>query len=604
MKKKKVTGLILFTLLIGGFLLYPSLKDRVEEQLLRYRVQSALKSEEYGRVRELVLKDGGINGFDWDYLALLEADIHLGNNLSHHISKLQMHGKIEILQHIVDKLGEGIEDYLVLATIDGLVLDEQLRYQLANMQFQFIQSPYYYQETIDRAMEIRGPRETVDNIYLRYLIHNGEIEQALRLYGTMEDKYKEDVLNALIPTLVQQTFYTSSFDPFTHEEMLENIDRLSSLGLSDEMFRLFLREAMITYTQNEYIQTNIDKYTYFFDNIYYRYYSNLRKLTCYAIKENQRTESYERILEEVLKDLKRDEFKAIPETEEIIAVLEGAKKVHSFLNVNKKGSIFYYDGENIDDGAFYSYDIYTGNKVEFSFVDMLEIDIFSYRNLQFSLSSVGRDYYIALSFIVEEDCEIEALHSLSIKNLLLDSDYNLLAVSDPFYTQTIETEWMNKVSNIVGDKKFYFPYSFNDAPITTSYVDEHRANFFVELDVPGLKNYHLYSIDDETYTIIHYKHDVNKAAVQYTDYCVYDNDTHELLYQVDLRQFDGLLGSCDENLYIASTVEDILIVIEAVDKKTLERTRLPFYSIEPVNPLQGGFPYSKIYRDHAYWGGH
>lgn len=598
MDKKKIAGLIIFTLLIGGILVYPSIMERADGHIYKFKVQSALKSGDYHRVRNLILNNGSVDGFGWDFFALLDSEINLGNDLTHYINRLEMHGKIDILQYIVDNLGDDLHKYIKLFTIEGLVIDEQLRYNIANMQIMVPPYHFFYNDALNMALKIRGPRETIDNIYLRYLIHKGEIEEALRLYNEMDEKYKMDVLDALMPTLVFKTFYTEGFGPATHEELLANIDRLSRLELSDEMFRHFLKEAMVLKSLDIYLQETIDKYPYFTENLYYKYYSNLRKLRNYGAYNHGNT-SYQELLDDVINNLKKDEFKEIPEVQEVLTVLKESTRVFSFLNVNKNGSILYYTG-NMEKGSFNIYNTRTKQQSKFSFGDRLASETVSYDSLQFSLSSVGRNYYLALGVSFEEAPE-EWQRTAKFRHLLLDSDFNLIDATE-FSNSPESREWLEIITNIVGNSKFFNPFAFNTEPRTTSFVNEDEAAFLLNFEVPGTKNYHLYHIDDEIYAIIQYKHDINNLGVFYTYYSVFDLKTHKLLYQVDLRQFDGLLGSCHQYLYVANIIEGTFVTLEMVDKKTMEMTRLPFYSIETGDSRYWSITKSKFYSNSFYFG--
>lgn len=547
MNKKKITGLIIFAIFIGLVLGYPSLKEGIEESLLKRKVESALAVEDYEKVQEL-LKGRRLDRYAWDYVPYFESKARLGNSMKLEIQSLIRDNQISILQYLVDNLGEFTYQYVeLLIPVRGLVLDGDSRYEVANERIKGIRAgDPAYAVMIDEAMHIRGEKATPDNIEVRFYSYYDQLEKAVELYKNLDVKYKQDAKEGIVDSLILHVLHGSSsgvvINPVEEAEMLNWFE---GINLSEDLFHAFSKEVALRYLDYE---GYVEPLVLLANGPFFDYYRTLGQLNRHDVNSN--------MIQNVLRDLKsREEYKDIEGYSDIVRVLENYELVKDLKGVGSNGTLLYLDVNN-KNIAYNS----TNHRKELEVPGSLNILAYS----------TGREYYLASGYNINEG----GYPSFLFTDVLLDRDFNILAKSGLTSSFSPDDEkWIREVSTYTSQTEFY------QTPLQMGIPRNYEAivSYRDILDLNQPNNFLIYSVTQDAVSVLEYTQNslgYNRKATYYKEY---DIDTNEILYQFDLKDEGQFIGSCEKSIYLANAIDDVLFVIQSIDKKTLERKTMPFY---------------------------
>lgn len=554
MNKKKIAGLIIFAIFIGLIFGYPAIKEEIQERLYKKNIERLMQSEHY-KEAYAILSHQEISGYNWEYLALIRSELYLGYPVEDRIKKLIEFNRKEQIQVLVDEFQDMLGPYLLLelSTVEGIIFSEKVK-DFISLNFYLRLSNPEYSDFLGKAMKIRGDREVIDPILIRHLLHNGEIEQVLQLYDEIPDEYLPHSNLAISEHLyLRSIFYWEDQRRRMYKEsvIVNNFKNVSTLPLPDKILGLLGIEASyVDSVWDTELYNVINKIPFITENIHYQYHRLLASLT--GDDSN--------LFNQALNELKaREEFHHIDGYQEAIQVAENFKRVDKFIKVSSDGVLLYQELSDTEKaGENKGYDFYSSTHLDNVVKDKIEF-VSTSPNRAFYLTSVWDekigDYYY----------------------MVLDSRFNL--VNNLGFKEDKTTAFTYWIDN---ENVFFYGDKVN--------VITNESQRYSHMGGGGIigptPNYIVYSRDEQTVTTLDYKtiQTSFSPSRQYTHYTIRDVESEKILYQFDFGEnlnghFSEFIGSCDQYIYRQRAIGRFY-TIEAIEKETLNRYLLPFYTTE------------------------
>ena len=530
MDKKKISGLIIFTLALGIYLSYPEIKEWYMER----NVNAMMENQQYQEIYDL-LKDKEIEYLSPEYMSLLKSEIRLGLHYDAKIkiSQLVRNKELVPLQDLVDEMGEELGDLLMtIDTVEGLVIDEDLRPYYAEM--------LYHQGFFSRAMELGFEIKEIDPNLIYNLTAEGNIEMLIRIHDDIPKRLKQVYYEAInFETIYWKTLRLSE------EERTEYLDYLATLNYPEELL-WNMGFFLINRTDMPFFD-----HPFITENIYYQLAKTLDLLK-YPTTKNQG-----------LLELKSTKFQGLKGIERIVELAENGKKLDVIEGVNSNGILSYYYNRGRGLEGYNTYDLALGKEMN------LGIEGFG----SSSVTSVSPDRkHIGI---------IQHLFDGSVKLLVFDDRYqNVVEIEAEGYYVFIEY-WLDDYSFLFHQAK---PDGARERQVynirtkeTTEYSGEQPYAADFRLTTQGAS---VWAINHERYITIEPGNPIepdihSDGTTKY--YIIRDRKTNDEILQV---AFDFMfIGSCEDYIYGLVLEEGFIQVLVKMNIKTEEITELPFYSL-------------------------
>lgn len=342
MDKKKLVGLLIFTVILTAYLSYPS----IHGWHLERRVNTMIEKQQYQRIYNL-LSDRELDPSSNQYLNLLKAKIALGDNKARlMLNNLVKNQELEALQKLVDELGITLGNYLIdIYKMEGIVYQDEVREHLS-----FLYA--FLGENLDRAMELRGDTDGIDYVYLAYLAHKGDLEALLNIY--------EDIPEHLLPH-----YYNIIVRDLIHAGLMYNPE--DAKILLDNLMEYDFPERVLFTIGIEFVDiadslwVGLNEHPFFAENIYYEFFYTYSKLS----NPDKR--------DETLLAIRSDRFKHIKGRDILMELAENATLVHDIFSVTSEGKLNYSIISDRNTFKNYFYHLDSGGKKEVDF------NLFHYR---------------------------------------------------------------------------------------------------------------------------------------------------------------------------------------------------------------------------------
>lgn len=530
MDKKKITGLVIFTLALALFMGYP----QIEKYRYQRSITTMLAEGKYQEVYDKILgEDEGIEDFSFRYMALLKCEIALGSDLdasrraNNKINKIVAAKRIDLLQQLVDDMGPTLGSYLFLIDkVEGLVYDESTKEKLI-----------YYLELngeTGRARELRGIEE-VDMEFMSYLLQQRSFNKYLLYYDKVPEHLNQMYSLQLTYALIEELYK----NPENASEYIKTVEKLS---LPEEVFSSMGSYIAMIRSINPDIEGEYNailNLPFFVDNPYFRMYTSL-----YSLNDPKKKD-------EALNDLiENEDYKDLIGWDAIVHRAENSTWVSQFHFVTDGGVLGYYTAN----GHLRIYDIANEKNVDFDPYLYL-VSVSPNRNYYVGKSQEFQDQYF---YIFDKNLKVirKVEGEAHVVNWLDDSSFSFMSFDD--------------VNN------YYNEYNIVTGISSRELLDYEKEYNHLRFE-PVVKDARVWSINKETYSSIEPKENYsdwgyipgNKGY-----FTVRNLRDHSI---IDRIEFDFIfLGSCDDFLYGAEP--GAVYGLVKMDKKTGEIVELPFYS--------------------------
>ncbi|QNO16039.1 hypothetical protein HYG86_15320 [Alkalicella caledoniensis] len=544
MDKKKTAGVIIFFLLIGAYIGYPKLNLYNHEK----NIKALFNSGQYEAVH-YQLRNADLEVYNFEYMYLVKTEIQLGlfSEAGVKINRLIDANKVELLQELVDELGTGLGSLLLTIdkSVDEIEYTEKVREELIKL--------YAFEGSTDKAMELRGDKKEIDLTYLIHLENKGDIEEFLAYYSDIPVELLDSYYKILVNMLLLHPISESSGS----EELIEHFHNIAGLQLPNEAQHVFGKSAASIYNShyNESIKY-IFEHEIFTENIYFDYYNKIYSL---IDSDNPQVD---------IGDIKENkEFDDFPLRDRLIDIVDNYTKVESFEYVTNGGVLWYYQEQG-------------GNKY---------FDLFSEEEGNLPVGIQKYSISFNRSYI-----HLEQLHTKR-RTLIYDNKFNLVKEMEP--RQFLQ--WIDDESFIYTESGSDFKKHNLNTGVTEIYFDDIVDIKFGIRELSTFRQ--IWSAGEEVYTTIQQLWNMDSYADYIESPYINSENRNSFYYAIRNIEDDSsiygveynfsILGSCEEYIYGAESVEDIFYVLVAVNKETLEKTNFPFYAQTRATPfyLDRGF---------------
>lgn len=532
MVKKKVVGILVFTIIISFYLNYPNLQEwRLERQ-----VNAMIENGQYGRVYTL-LSDSSMDPSHRQFMNLMKANVALDTDDTRlMINRLVANRDLDTLQLLVDEFGIKLGNNLALIDyMDGIVYDDESSDYLARY--------HLNRRNMDRAMALRGETDEIDLIYLTYLATQGDLAELLQIYEDVPEDLKETYYNLITHDIIfvglnqRSTGYPQTEAAFLTE--------LQSYEYPEEVLFRIGRH----YVDSHFFgQANSLEHPFFTENIYFQFYREVAGL-------NDPTKR-----EESLRLLKDDQFNSFPSRDRLLQLAENGTNVREMIEVSK-GGIFHY---TYNSGAHISPQNYIYN-----FNNGTEERVNLERYSDYSVSP-NREHILERRIL-----------GLGGRFIVLDEYFNTKNTIDKRHNPTTQVDyWVNDWEVVLVNTKTFKRQVLNvETGDIREFAGERPYTHGFEPVVQGTS---LWAINEERYIGLE-PHDKG------LHYVIRERISHKEIKSIPL-EFE-FIGSCTQYIYGISTEDEFLKILVRQCINTGRIEELPFFSISS----HGGFPRFVIY---------